>query len=63
DTGLPDRRGIAVRVNQPDSYAAADKDVVEAALLALSESYNVVRHERAAQGYAVDAVLKAMTTE
>ena len=63
DSGLADRRGIAVRINQPDSFAAADKDVVEAALLALSESYNVVRHERAAQGYAVDAVLQAMTTE
>lgn len=57
-SGLPDRVGIAIRVNQSDAYGPASRDVVELALRALELGFHVIRHERAPVGYAVDAVLQ-----
>ena len=56
--GLPDRTGLHVRINQPDSYDAAGLSLRDVVLSALEGSYRVIRHER--DGYAVDAVLQPL---
>ena len=54
--GLPERAGLNVRINQPDSFDAADKSLRDVVLRALESSYRVTRHERA--GYVIDALLR-----
>jgi len=58
EEGLPDRKGLHVRINQPDNYDAAGLSLRDVILSALEGSYRVIRHER--EGYAVDAVLQPL---
>ncbi len=60
DVGPADRQGISIRVNQPDSYEAGPSALIDLVLGALERTYTVVRHERAATGFAVDAVLQSL---
>ncbi|MEL6877479.1 MAG: hypothetical protein AAGL68_05205, partial [Pseudomonadota bacterium] len=61
DTGLPDRVGHHIVVNQPDSVRQADERIKEVILTILEQVFDVVRHDRPEAGYWVDAVLQERT--
>lgn len=56
--GLPDRMGIHVRINSPESTDRTDTEVKEILLNALSRFYKVVRHEPTSGAWSPDAVLQ-----
>lgn len=58
DTGLPDRLGHHIVVNQPDSVEPADERIREIIIMILEQVFNVVKHNRPEHGYWVDAVLQ-----
>jgi histidyl-tRNA synthetase len=55
---IPSRQGHIIRINEPGSFDQADTGLIDGVLKALESSYEVVRHERAEIGMAVDAVLQ-----
>ncbi|MCA1661820.1 MAG: histidine--tRNA ligase [Novosphingobium sp.] len=59
--GIPSRLGHHVVVNEPDSFDPADSAYRNLILKVLSDHFDVIRQDRAAQGYWVDAVLKERT--
>ena len=59
-TGLADRIGHHVTVNEPASFSAADNESRDIILKVLEEHYKVIRHERPESGYWVDAVLQPL---
>ncbi len=61
--GIPSRQGHKIRINEPDSFEQANSSLIDVVLEALKSGYNVVAHERAETGYAVDAVLQASNIE
>ena len=58
DSGLPDRVGHHVVVNEPDSVEPADERVKDVIFMILERVFKVVRHNRPETGYWVDAVLQ-----
>ena len=58
NSGLTSRIGHHLVINEPDGFAPVDAPLREVILSALSDKFNVVRHERAEMGYWVDAVLQ-----
>ncbi len=58
ETGLPDRVGHHVVVNEPDSFEPAEEWIKEVILEILEQLFRVVRHNRPEFGYWVDAVLQ-----
>ena len=57
-SGLPQRLGHHIVVNEPEGYSVTDSALREVIFSALAIAFTVVRHERADSGYWVDAVLQ-----
>ena len=58
-SGLAERVGLHLRLNQPDSFDAAPESLRDMVLSILAGGYSVIRHPRA-PGYAIDAVLQPL---
>jgi len=58
-TGLPERLGHHIVINEPASFEAADNAYRELILRVLEDEFRVVRHDRSETGYWVDAVLQS----
>ena len=59
DHGLPDRRGIHIRVNQPESSDRSE-NLREVVLNALERQFRVIRFEATDGAYSPDAVLQSL---
>jgi histidyl-tRNA synthetase len=59
--GLPERLGHHVVVNQPDSFEAADSAYRDLVFKVLEENFEVVRMDRALEGYWLDGILRERT--
>ncbi|NIJ16017.1 histidine--tRNA ligase [Sphingobium vermicomposti] len=63
DSGLPQRKGLWIRVNQPDDFARVDGDLRERVLTALEDRFTVLREKIGPDdklGFSVDAVLQPL---
>ena len=57
-SAVPSRQGHIIRINEPDSFDTADTGLIDGVLKALEGAFEVIRHQRAEVGMAVDAVLQ-----
>lgn len=62
-TGLSNRLGHHIVINEPASFRAADDATRDLILKVLEEHFKMIRHERTEHGYWVDAVLQPKTEE